>query len=163
SCLAVRASAATPDEMQHDLAPVTAVPVLDEIDALPLSEPHRPVRHRDMQRDTGEHRLHMRGHVVWALDIMDPAGVNGREAISGVTQVIEDRRRSISTSRRRTTVTISSADLSAYSRSCRRAAATSSRTRSSSDRSPGRWALAGADCRLPREADRGASRQEAEG
>ncbi len=62
-------------------------PVLDKVNPLPGSEQHLARRHRDMQRDARQHGLHMRRHVVRALDRRAPSGASsGASRSSAVTR-----------------------------------------------------------------------------
>jgi hypothetical protein len=67
--------------LQHDLAPVRTSAMLDQIDALPGAERELSPKHRDVQRDAREHRLHVRGHIVRPLGLMHPRCARGREVI----------------------------------------------------------------------------------
>ena len=82
-----RSQARAADELQYDLAPVRPQTMFGKIDALPGAEREFCIEHRYMQRHTREHGLHVRRHVVRALDIMHPAGIDGREAIERGAQI----------------------------------------------------------------------------
>ena len=57
--------------MQHDLAPVRRVAVLEEIDALPGAERQPAGGHRNGERGRRQRRLDVRRHVVGAFAAVD--------------------------------------------------------------------------------------------
>src|SRR5262249_59253195 len=69
------------DELQHDFAPVWPGAMLGNVDALPSPERERPANHGDVERYAGEHGLYVRRHVVRPLDIMNPLGIGGGDAL----------------------------------------------------------------------------------
>ena len=73
-------SAPAADELQHDFSPVRPSAVLGDVDALPRAKRKGTGTDRHLERNTCEHRLHMRGHVVRPFDIVHPAGIVGRNA-----------------------------------------------------------------------------------
>jgi hypothetical protein len=75
------------DELQHDFTPVRAGAMLGDVDALPSPERECPGDHGDVERHTREHGLYMRRHIVRPLDIMNPVGIGGREAIERAHKV----------------------------------------------------------------------------
>src|SRR3712207_4733499 len=53
-----------PDEMEDEVAAVRAIPVLDEVEALPGSQDQLTLHHGNAQGHPGQHGPHMGGHVV---------------------------------------------------------------------------------------------------
>ena len=58
------------EEVEHHLAPVRPVAVLDDVDALPGAEQHRAGLHRDRQRRCRQRRLDVGRHVVGPFDVV---------------------------------------------------------------------------------------------
>ena len=69
------------DELQHHLAPMRPHAVLCEINPLPGAKREPAISHRHLQRDTIDHGLHVRRHVVGPFSVVDPTYVRGRNAI----------------------------------------------------------------------------------
>ena len=59
-----------PDELQHDLAPMRARAMLDQVDRLPGSQREFALQHRNLQRSRRQHGLDMRRHVVGAFGVV---------------------------------------------------------------------------------------------
>src|SRR5262249_31407021 len=74
-------SAPAANELQNDFTSVRPSAVFNYIDALPRAERQFAGNDGYMQRDAGEHGLHMCRHVIRSLHVMDPACIGGREAI----------------------------------------------------------------------------------
>src|SRR6185312_6898818 len=75
------ASADRADELQRNLAPMRARPMLDQIDRLPGSQREFILQNRYLQRGRRQQGLDMRGHVVGSFGIVCPARVLGGDAI----------------------------------------------------------------------------------
>ena len=61
--------------------------MLGDVNTLPDPERERPRDHGNVERHSGEHGLYMRRHVVRPLDIVNPLGIGGREAIERAHKV----------------------------------------------------------------------------
>ena len=79
------------DELQHHLAPMRPGAVLGEIKSLPGAKRELSVGHRHLQRDTVDHGLHVRRHVIGSFGIVNPTRVRRRNAIERAAS--GDRRR----------------------------------------------------------------------
>ena len=60
---------------------VRCVPVLDQVDRLPHAEAKTASQNGNGQARSGQHRAHMRGHVVRTLDRMGIGDVAGRQTV----------------------------------------------------------------------------------
>ena len=75
--------------------------MLDEVDRLPGAERQPRVQHRNLKRHRGQHRADMRGHVVRAFGVVDPAAVLGRQPIQRGGEIDPHRRIGIFLNRQR--------------------------------------------------------------
>src|ERR1700687_388997 len=57
-------------KLQHDLTPMRARVMLDQVNGLPRSQHQFALQDRDLQRGRRQHGLDMRGHIVGALGVV---------------------------------------------------------------------------------------------